>query len=81
VIWFIYKVIIGVEWMCDLSFRNENLGEILGIGKFLAQILGIGNFLDQFVGVRYGLINTPSQYMIMICDNDWELGILIRIGD
>jgi hypothetical protein len=71
VIWFIYKVIIGVEWMCDLSFRNENLGEILGIGKFLA----------QFVGVRYGLINTPSQYMIMICDNDWELGILIGIGD
>ena len=70
-IWFIYKVIIGVEWMCDLSFRNENLGEILGIGKFLA----------QFVGVRYGLINTPSQYMIMICDNDWELGILIGIGD
>ena len=70
-IWFIYKVIIGVEWMCDLSFRNENLGEILGIGKFLA----------QFVGVRYGLINTPSQYMIMICDNDWELGILIRIGE
>jgi hypothetical protein len=71
VIWFIYKVIIGVEWMCDLSFRNENLGEILGIGKFLA----------QFVGVRYGLINTPSQYMIMIYDNDWELGILIRIGE
>ena len=70
-IWFIYKVIIGVEWMCDLSFRNENLGEILGIGKFLA----------QFVGVRYGLINTPSQYMIMIYDNDWELGILIRIGE
>ena len=50
--------------MCDLSFRNEKLSEILGIG--ILKIRGYDRL--QFVGVRYGLINTPSQYMIMIND-------------
>jgi hypothetical protein len=39
--------------MCDLSFRNEKLSEILGIG--ILKIRGYDRL--QFVGVRYGLIN------------------------